>query len=217
MEFILEKSDYHIHTYYSDGTESPSDVVDIFHRKGKEIIAITDHDGVTGIPEAIERAKLYGMTVIPVIEFSTRTSDGDIGIHMLGYGIDIENRWLLESIEIIRKWRQERNVRLIDEINDMGYPLAMEDLHLREGQDFIGKPIIARAMMAKGNYGVQSDFERTITERVNEAGIGALGLGGDHSVIATFAKVGPQRASGVRIVALRPCCCFEPRRASVDL
>ncbi len=71
--------------------------------------------------------------------------------------------------------------------------------------------------MAKGNYDVQSDFEKTITEKVNEAGIGALGLGGNHSVIATFAKVGPQRASGVRIVALRPCCCFEPRRASVEL
>ena len=71
--------------------------------------------------------------------------------------------------------------------------------------------------MAKGNYDVQSNFERTITERVNEAGIGAMGLGGKTSVLATFAKVGPQRASGVRIVALRPCCCFEPRRASVEL
>ena len=71
--------------------------------------------------------------------------------------------------------------------------------------------------MAKGNYDVLSDFERTITEKVNEAGIGALGLGGQTSVLATFAKVGPQRASGVRIVALRPCCCFEPRRASVEL
>ena len=71
--------------------------------------------------------------------------------------------------------------------------------------------------MAKGNYDIQSDFEKTITNKVNEAEIGALGLGGNHSVLATFAKVGPQRASGVRIVALRPCCCFEPRRATVEL
>ena len=71
--------------------------------------------------------------------------------------------------------------------------------------------------MAKGNYGVQSDFELRITNKVNEANIGPLGLGGKHSVLATFAKIGPQRASGVRIVALRPCCCFEPRRASVEL
>lgn len=71
--------------------------------------------------------------------------------------------------------------------------------------------------MAKGNYNEQSDFEQTITERVNESNAGALGLGGKTSVLATFAKIGPQRASGVRIVALRPCCCFEPRRASVEL
>lgn len=71
--------------------------------------------------------------------------------------------------------------------------------------------------MAKGNYDIQSDFEKAITNKVNEAGIGALGLGGANSVLATFAKIGPQRASGVRIVALRPCCCFEPRRATVEL
>lgn len=71
--------------------------------------------------------------------------------------------------------------------------------------------------MAKGNFNEQSDFEKRITNKVNEANIGPLGLGGKHSVLATFAKIGPQRASGVRIVALRPCCCFEPRRASVEL
>ena len=71
--------------------------------------------------------------------------------------------------------------------------------------------------MVYGDFGKQTDFERKITEKVNEANIGPLGLGGKHSVLATFAKVGPQRASGVRIVALRPCCCFEPRRASVEL
>ena len=71
--------------------------------------------------------------------------------------------------------------------------------------------------MAKGNYDIQSEFEQTITEKVNESNVGALGLGGKTSVLATFAKIGPQRASGVRIVALRPCCCFEPRRASVEL
>ncbi|MEE3414471.1 MAG: fumarate hydratase [Prevotella sp.] len=71
--------------------------------------------------------------------------------------------------------------------------------------------------MAKGNYNAQSDLERTITDKVNKADIGALGLGGKISVLATFVKVGPQRASGVRIVAIRPCCCFEPRRANILL
>ena len=68
-----------------------------------------------------------------------------------------------------------------------------------------------------GRYDVQSEMEREITDRVNKAGIGPLGLHGETSVIATFMKVGPQRASGVRIVCVRPACCFEPRIATVEL
>lgn len=71
--------------------------------------------------------------------------------------------------------------------------------------------------LVDGNYNVQSEMEQAITRRVNEADIGPLGLHGDTSVLATFMKVGPQRASGVRIVCVRPCCCFEPRIASVEL
>lgn len=71
--------------------------------------------------------------------------------------------------------------------------------------------------LVDGDYNVQSDMEREITKRVNEFDIGPLGLHGKTSVLATFMKVGPQRASGVRIVCMRPCCCFEPRIASVDL
>lgn len=79
----------------------------------------------------------------------------------------------------------------------------------------------ATAMMLQaqtdGKYDVQSEMEREITRRVNEAQIGPLGLGGRTSVIATFMKVGPQRASGVRVVCVRPACCFEPRIATVEL
>ncbi len=79
----------------------------------------------------------------------------------------------------------------------------------------------AAAMMLQaqvdGRYDVQSEMEREITRRVNEANIGPLGLGGNTSVLATFIKVGPQRASGVRIVCLRPACCFEPRISTVEL
>ena len=70
---------------------------------------------------------------------------------------------------------------------------------------------------ADGRYDVQSPMEQEITHRVNEADIGPLGLHGKTSVLATFLKVGPQRASGVRIVCVRPTCCFEPRIATVEL
>lgn len=78
----------------------------------------------------------------------------------------------------------------------------------------------ATAMMMEAivysDYDKQTEFEKEITERVNQCDAGPLGLGG-RSVLATFLKVGPQRASGVRIVSIRPCCCFEPRMSSVEL
>ena len=70
--------------------------------------------------------------------------------------------------------------------------------------------------MAEGDYDVQSEYEKRVTDALNQTGVGAMGLGGRVSVLGTFIKVGPQRASGVRIVCMRPCCCFEPRKASVD-
>lgn len=79
----------------------------------------------------------------------------------------------------------------------------------------------ATAMMLQaqvdGNYNIQTEMEEEITRRVNQSNIGPLGLGGKTSVLATFMKVGPQRASGVRIVCVRPNCCFEPRIATVEL
>jgi len=68
-----------------------------------------------------------------------------------------------------------------------------------------------------GNHNVQNDMEKEITERVNQSKTGPLGLGGITTVLGTFLRIGPQRASGVRIVSLRPCCCFEPRKSNVIL
>lgn len=71
--------------------------------------------------------------------------------------------------------------------------------------------------MVFGNYNIQNDIEKEITNRLNKSNIGPLGLGGDTTALGTFLKVGPQRASGVRIVSMRPCCGIEPRKASVEL
>lgn len=71
--------------------------------------------------------------------------------------------------------------------------------------------------MVYGNHNIQNEIETEITMRVNQSKKGTLGLGGQTTVLGTFLKVGPQRASGVRVVSLRPCCCFEPRKASVVL
>ena len=71
--------------------------------------------------------------------------------------------------------------------------------------------------LVDGRYDQQNELEQQITEKVNGSNVGPLGLGGSSTVLATFLKIGPQRSSGVRIVCVRPCCCFEPRIACVNL
>ena len=82
---------------------------------------------------------------------------------MLGYNIDTHNRPMLDRIEDIRAWREERNEKIIKELADMGYPLTRADLKMREGQDFIGKPIFARALVNKGYI---DDIKEAFTEKV---------------------------------------------------
>ncbi len=69
--------------------------------------------------------------------------------------------------------------------------------------------------MAYGDLNQQSELENDITEFLNSSNTGALGIGGSVTALGSFINVGPQRASGVRIVCTRPCCCVEPRRSSV--
>lgn len=70
--------------------------------------------------------------------------------------------------------------------------------------------------MKDGRYDVQSDMEKKVTDGVNAAGIGPLGLGGATSVMATFIKVGNMRASGFRVISMRPNCAVEIRKATCE-
>lgn len=83
------------------------------------------------------------------------------------------------------------------------------------GRSHLEAASLALEAMAKGDFSRQSEIEQRITKSVNASAVGALGLGGDTTVLGTFIKVGPQRASGIRVVSLRTGCCFDPRRAVV--
>lgn len=71
--------------------------------------------------------------------------------------------------------------------------------------------------MAYGDLNKQSEIENYLTNSINAANVGPLGLGGSSTALGSFVKIGPQRASGVRIVSMRPCCCVEPRRALIKV
>lgn len=71
--------------------------------------------------------------------------------------------------------------------------------------------------MAYGDLNKQSEIEKYITSTINKEMVGPLSLGGNSTALGSFVNIGPQRASGVRIVSMRPCCCVEPRRALIEI
>ena len=154
--------DMHLHTYYSDGTLSPTELIKRAADRGVKTLAITDHDGFNGIAEALEAGERFGVTVIPGVEFST-IMQGDeldgappyytgsiINLHILGYEIDIQNEELKIAVNEMRKKREERNRKLLSALNRIGYQIREEDLLQRKGQDYVGKPNFALALVKKG-------------------------------------------------------------------
>jgi predicted metal-dependent phosphoesterase TrpH len=141
--------DLHLHTYYSDGTMSPEELVRLAKESGVDTIAITDHDGMGGLNEGMEAGKRQGVHVIPGIELSTEDDRG-VYMHILGYCFDRENEELKSEVELIRRKRVERNEKLLAALREIGCKLTNEDLQLREGQDYIGKPTFALALVRKG-------------------------------------------------------------------
>lgn len=142
--------DLHLHSYYSDGTMSPEELVIHAKKSGISSIAITDHDGLGGLPEGYEAGRQHGLDVISGIELSAEDVDEKCYMHILGYCIDHENEALKNEVIKIRKKRVERNEKLLAALREIGCKLTMEDLQLREGQDYVGKPTFALALMRKG-------------------------------------------------------------------
>jgi len=143
------KVDLHVHTYYSDGTLSPTEIIKWAKKSKLDQVAITDHDGIDGVQEALIAGEALDILVIPGVEFSVDEPSG-IGMHMLGYRIDIHNKELKNKLEYIKQKRKERNDKMITVLSDLGYPLVYEDMKKRGSGDSIGKPDFARGLINKG-------------------------------------------------------------------
>lgn len=140
--------DYHIHSYYSDGALSPVKLVQKFKNEGYDEIAITDHDGIGGVKEALAAGKDYKIQVVAGVEFSTEYKG--IEMHLLGYRFDPDNEALNRRLEEIRAWRADRNERLLKVLDGMGVHIEMEELLKQNPRGYVGKPNIARVMVEKG-------------------------------------------------------------------
>ena len=145
---IEYKVDYHIHSYYSDGTMSPVELVRKYHDDEYNIISITDHDGIDGVKEAMRAGEALLMQVVTGVEFSTEYKNHEL--HLLGYKFDPDNEALNNKLAELKAKRRERNERLVKKLCEMGYELSMEELEKSTPKGYMGKPVIARLMVKKG-------------------------------------------------------------------
>ncbi|MDI6703282.1 MAG: PHP domain-containing protein [bacterium] len=158
--------DLHIHTTYSDSSLTPKEVVEEASRIGLTTIAITDHDTVDGIPEAIEWGKKYEIDVIPGIELST-----DIGreeVHILGYYIDWENEQFNRRLHEFKISRQKRAHLIINRFKKLGIEIDYKRVALLAGEGIIGRLHIANVLKEQG---VVASIKDAFSEYLNYGGL----------------------------------------------
>ena len=138
--------DLHIHTTASDGEYAPREVVRIAHELGLKAIAITDHDSISGLDEALSAGKEYGLEVIPGVEISV---DYKGEMHILGYYVDLHDYDLAQMLEYMRTSRERRNRKIVEKLSEIGIHIEYDELKAKHGET-VGKPHIAQKIIEKG-------------------------------------------------------------------
>jgi 3',5'-nucleoside bisphosphate phosphatase len=148
--------DLHIHTCASDGVFTPAEMVKKASAMGLQTIAITDHDTVAGVAEAMAASQSASLTVIPGVEIRTRWRKYNVDV--LGYNLrDLHQ--MQQRLRILHEDRNERARRIIDKFRQFNMPITMEDVRQYSGDGVITRPHIAKAIVAKGYlYSVRDVF-----------------------------------------------------------
>ena len=152
------RADLHCHSHYSDGTDSPQELIDLAIKVGLSGLSITDHDTVAAYKEALPYAQKLNFPLLTGVEFSS--SFRGEPIHILGYGISITSEAISKLCERHKKRRKERNQRILEKLKHLGYPVELQE----EGET-IGRPHIAMALMEAGVVeSISEAFERFLGE-----------------------------------------------------
>lgn len=143
--------DLHLHSHVSDGDLSPAALVQAAAGAELDVIALTDHDTAEGVEEALVTAADLPITVVPGVEISTRSDPHEF--HILGYWIDPAAASMRAHAEAAATRRSRRMERMVERLNELGVPVAMEEVHTAAGPDVrtLGRPHLARALLAGGH------------------------------------------------------------------
>lgn len=156
--------DLHLHSTFSDGSFTPTELIGLAERAGLEFVSLTDHDTVEGVEEFVEAASESPVAAVPGVELSCEIRGGRY--HVLGYYLDWERpvlRRTLSYYEGVRRHRVEQMVELLE--RETSHRITMEDVERHAGNTQLGKPHVAKAMVEKGIVGtVREAFDEYLAE-----------------------------------------------------
>lgn len=157
---MTQRADLHLHTTASDGGYSPAEVVNQAAALSIDVLSITDHDTVSGIPEALSAAQAAGLTLIPGIELSC---GGEEEVHLLGYGFADGASAIQDFLDEMIAQRRARMTEMLKKAEALGIPLGMEDIE-SSGNPFVGRMHLARALIRQGVVsGVRQAFSKYLS------------------------------------------------------
>ena len=145
----MKRFDLHTHSLHSDGTLTPEDLLVLARSARVEVLALTDHDSLAGLPEIEARAAASGapLSLVSGVEINTNYPHGQL--HVLGYGIPRRNAAFEEALQGLRRKRRERIERIIEKLKAVGLPISAQDLD-PQGDFPLGRPHVADILRRKG-------------------------------------------------------------------
>lgn len=159
----MRYADLHLHSHFSDGTFSPSQIVDRARQAGLSCVSITDHDNIDGLKEALQAAG-DDVEIIPGIEIAAEASGQEI--HILAYLIDHQNPGFIKMLDDMQKIRVERIHEICKKLKSLGAPLEPEDIFRLATKGSVGRLHVARALCARGHVAsVNEAFVRFIGDK----------------------------------------------------
>lgn len=169
------EADLHVHTTYSDGTLSPSELVDRAIENSLKAVAITDHDVMDGNEEARLAAEGRGLEVIPGVEISLEFAGG--GMHMLGYFVSADSDRLNDELARIQEGREVRNRQIAERLRRLGIRLDYEEVLRIAGAGTVGRPHFAWFLVSKGVVNSVAEAFDWYLKRGSRAYVDRLRLG----------------------------------------
>lgn len=193
--------DLHTHSLCSDGALAPAALVERAAARGVTVQALSDHDTLAGIAEAVAAGERTGVRIIPSTELNTESEWGDV--HILGYFMDPDDVALAERLRWLRDNRGRRIELMVERLNEQGHPVSLARvLEIAQG-GALGRPHLAQALFEAGHVPSYDAAFRTLIDKDAPAYVARVGLTPHEAVALVVAHGGvPSLAHPFTVIGL---------------